>query len=256
MAELAAQYGVWAVGACFLVLLFAGFVKGVVGFALPMIVISGVGSVMSAEIAIAAVILPGLVTNMQQSARGGLTAARATLMKYWRMNLLLFLLIGIFAQFVVMLPDWVLFTILGGVVTATGAVQLRGWRPRFPARLTNRIEVLAGTLAGVFGGLTGVWGPPILLYLIARETPKAEVVRAQGIAFLIGSVILTGAHLVSGVLDQRTAPFSALLVLPAVAGLFLGRIVQDRLDQERFRRLTLLVLIVAGLNLIRRAVMG
>jgi uncharacterized protein len=32
--------------------------------------------------------------------------------------------------------------------------------------------------------------------------------------------------------------------------------VQDRLDQEVFRRVTLIVLVVAGLNLVRRALMG
>jgi hypothetical protein len=32
--------------------------------------------------------------------------------------------------------------------------------------------------------------------------------------------------------------------------------VQDRLDQALFRRLTLIVLVVAGLNLLRRAIFG
>jgi len=36
----------------------------------------------------------------------------------------------------------------------------------------------------------------------------------------------------------------------------LGFKLGDRFDQERFRRITLLVLIIAGANLIRRGVMG
>ena len=43
--------------------LIAGLVKGVVGFALPMVMISILGSVVSPELALAGLILPTLVTN-------------------------------------------------------------------------------------------------------------------------------------------------------------------------------------------------
>ena len=46
---------------------------------------------------------------------------------------------------------------------------------------------------------------------------------------------------------------SALMVLPAMAGMALGLMVQDRLDQARFRKATLIVLVIAGANLLRRA---
>ena len=54
-------------------------------------------------------------------------------------------------------------------------------------------------------------------------------------------------------LDAVTAPMSAWLALPTLAAMFAGYLVQDRLDQERFRRVTLIVLVAAGLNLLRRA---
>ncbi|WP_112321806.1 sulfite exporter TauE/SafE family protein [Oceanibium sediminis] len=256
MSELVSDFGLVLVIASFAVMFFAGFVKGVVGFALPMITISGIGSLMSAELAIAAVVLPGLVTNLQQSVRQGVGPAWATFIKFWRMNLLMLLLIGVFAQLVVMLPDRVLFFILGTMVSLLGLVQLWGWRPHFAPRYNTLAETITGIVAGFFGGLAGVWGPPILLYLLARDIEKLEVVRATGIAFLLGSIMLLGAHLVSGVLNTTSLPFSAALIVPAVGGMLLGQIAQDRLDQQRFKRVTLVVLVVAGANLLRRALMG
>ncbi len=50
----------------------------------------------------------------------------------------------------------------------------------------------------------------------------------------------------------ETLPLSVLLVIPAMAGLLLGFKIHDRIDQVTFRRATLLVLLIAGLNLIRR----
>ncbi|KZZ25724.1 hypothetical protein A3753_32020 [Sulfitobacter sp. HI0082] len=62
------------------------------------------------------------------------------------------------------------------------------------------------------------------------------------------------AHIGSGVLNAQTWPFSALLILPVMLGVWLGSKVMDRVDPVLFRKMTLLVLMVAGLNLIRRAI--
>jgi uncharacterized membrane protein YfcA len=79
------------------------------------------------------------------------------------------------------------------------------------------------------------------------------MVRAQAVVFLVGAVTLLAAHSASGVFDAATAPMSAWLVAPTLLAMLAGYAVQDRLDQERFRRVTLAVLVLAGLNLLRRA---
>jgi hypothetical protein len=90
----------------------------------------------------------------------------------------------------------------------------------------------------------------VLIYLLSTAVPKAEAVRVQGVIFLLGSVVLLAAHLGTGVMNAQTVPFSALLVLPALLGLFAGYAVQDRLPAERFRRWTQILLAVTGANLV------
>ena len=53
------------------VTLFAGFVKGAVGFAMPMIMISAFSSFLPPETALAGLILPTVVTNLSQAFRQG-----------------------------------------------------------------------------------------------------------------------------------------------------------------------------------------
>ena len=103
---------------------------------------------------------------------------------------------------------------------------------------------------------SGIWGPPLIIYLISIDAPKQEAVRILGVVFLTGAIILTGSHLVSGVLNAQTIPLSLLMVLPALVGMKLGFKAQDRLDPVRFRRWTLILLGLAGANLLRRALMG
>ncbi|MEM1314870.1 MAG: sulfite exporter TauE/SafE family protein [Pseudomonadota bacterium] len=235
----------------------AGFSKGVVGFALPMISVSLIGSVMPAQMAVAAMILPGIVTNVWQTLRQGLGAAGRTLREYWRLNAVLFVMIALCAQLVTILSDRTLFLILGVGVTVFGVLQISGYGlPPTPRSRRGVVEPIVGIVSGFFGGLAGVWGPPIVLYLASLGVDKQAMVRAQGVSYLIGSMILTGAHLRSGLLLGEGGTLSALMIVPAVAGMALGLAVQDRLDPLVFRKVTLAVLILAGLNLLRRGLMG
>ena len=60
-----------------------GFVKGFVGFAMPLVVISGLSSFIEPELALAGLILPTLVANGTQAFGQGLASARATARRFW-----------------------------------------------------------------------------------------------------------------------------------------------------------------------------
>ncbi|QDL93685.1 sulfite exporter TauE/SafE family protein [Paroceanicella profunda] len=233
----------------------AGFVKGAVGFALPMIAISGLGMLLPPQLAVAALILPSLASNLWQALHQGPREAARSLRRHGLLIGVMLVTILITAQTLTLISDRALFLALGAVVTGACALQLSGWTPPDPGDSPGAAAGV-GLAAGVSGGLAAVWGPPIVLYLLARGTDKREAVLMQGIAYLLGSVVLTLAHLRSGLISAETAPFSALLVLPAMAGMVAGLRLQARLPQQRFRRLTMLVLLLAGLNLLRRGLMG
>jgi len=235
-----------AVGLC------AGLVKGIVGFAMPMIIISGASTVVSPELALATLILPTLVTNGVQALRQGVTAAVASVIKFRRFLLAGVVALLIAAQFVLVLPQTVLLAVIGLPVVLFAVTQLAGHQLRLPAA-SKPIELSMGVIAGTMGGLSGIWGPPTVAYLTATQTPKADQMRVQGVIYGLGAVALLFAHIPSGVLKLSTLPLSILMVIPALIGIFLGQRIQDRIDQAMFRKITLCVLLIAGLNLLRRA---
>jgi uncharacterized membrane protein YfcA len=233
--------------------LFAGFVKGTVGFAMPLIMISAFGSFMAPETALAGLILPTLVTNISQSLRQGWRAAWASVVTYRRMIVATVICIVVSAQFVGVIPQQLFLLLLGVPITLYAGLQLAGRPLALKVEHRERAEVISGVVGGLYGGIAGVWGPPVIVYLLSIGADKVEQVRVQGVIFLIGSVVLLAAHLETGVMNAATVPFSAALVLPAVAGMAFGYAVQDRLPQERFRRWTQALLVLTGLNLIRTA---
>ncbi|MEM1362571.1 MAG: sulfite exporter TauE/SafE family protein [Pseudomonadota bacterium] len=248
--------GLGGFAAAALVTLLSAIVKGAVGFAMPMLMISGLASFLDPRVALAALILPTLAANLQQSFRQGIKPAIEATAPLWRYVMVLLIVLVIVAQLIYAFPAAVLIFGLGAAIVVLAALQLAGWRPAIPPHARNRTDVIAGALSGVMGGLSGVWGPVTVLYLAALNTPKSEAIKIQGVMYSAGAVVLTLAHLRSGILNAATIPLSAFLVLPTLIGVWAGFQIQDRLDQARFRRWTLIVLVFAGLNLMRRGLLG
>ncbi|MEM9710503.1 MAG: sulfite exporter TauE/SafE family protein [Pseudomonadota bacterium] len=235
---------------------FAGVVKGAVGFAMPMILISGLGTFLAPDLALAGLILPTVLSNVLQVARAGVRAAFEASRAFSVYIAIVLVMIALTAQLVRFLPDATMFLAIGIPITLFALTQLLGWRPKVAGGPGGRTGVAVALFAGFLGGISGTWGPPTVAYLTALDTPKKIAVAVQGVVYGTGSAVLLLAHINSGVLTAERAGFSALLCLPAAVGMAVGFRIQDRLDQERFRRVTLLVLVVAGLNLVRRGLVG
>ena len=244
------------IGIAIAVTVLAGFVKGAVGFAMPMIMISAMGSFMAPELALAALIVPTVVANVWQALRGGLTAALGSVRQFRTYIVVVLICIAASAQLVRILPPSAMLLILGVPITLFAMMQLVGWRLTIRPQSRRRAELLIASFAGLVGGISGVWGPPTVAYLTALDTPKRDHMRIQGVVYASGAIVLLLAHLRSGVLNAQTAPLSLALVVPSLIGMVIGFWAHDRLDQDRFRKATLAVLVIAGLNLVRRGLMG
>ncbi|WP_373354950.1 sulfite exporter TauE/SafE family protein [Pseudoroseicyclus sp. CXY001] len=238
-----------------LVAMLAGVIKGLSGFAMPMVMISGLSLFLPPELALAGLIPSTLVSNGLQAMRLGPKAAWTNLKRFRLYLAALLVMLVISAQLVSFLePRW-LFLMIGAPVVGFALLMLSGWSPRL-SEASKPPALLVGGFSGFVGGLSGVWGPPTVLYLTAIDLPKRDHVQVQGVIYGLGAVMLFFAHLTSGVLTLATLSFGLALVLPAVLAMQIGQAVQDRIDQKTFRRVILFVLLVAGLNLVRRALTG
>lgn len=130
------------------------------------------------------------------------------------------------------------------------------WRewPVLPERLDRPAQVMTGVASGVMGGISGVWAPPLVIYLSALRLDKEAFVRATGVLLGLGSVVLGVSYVANGLLTTRQAGLGFLLVFPALFGYGIGEKLRARLSGRAFQQTVLMFFLVMGLNLIRRAV--
>jgi uncharacterized membrane protein YfcA len=242
----------WAFGAAIAVTLVAGFVKGAVGFAMPLLMIAGLSLFLDPTLSVAGMMIPVVMANILQVARFSWDEIKQAVAEFWRYIAIVCVMIVIVAQFLTVIPIRAFYLILGVPVVVLSLIQLMGVQFRLAQGRNGVMDWAVALVAGVLGGLTGTWGVPTVMYLIALDTPKAKQILVQGVIYGLGSISLLAGHLNSGVLNLVTAPFSVMLLIPTYIGMRMGFLISDKLDAKLFRKATLLILILAGVNLIRR----
>ena len=235
------------VGAVFLL---AGIVKGVIGLGLPTVAVALLGLALPPAEAAALLIVPSLATNIWQFAAGG------RLVALWRR--LWLLLVGIAAG------TWAgsgliaggkgetMSAVLGITLIAYAGVGLAMPRLRVPARLESWLSPAIGAATGVITAATGVLVIPAVPYLQALTLDRDELVQAMGLSFTASTLALAVSLAGEGLFEAPLALASALALLPALLGMWLGQVLRGRIRPDRFRLYLFAALIAVGAHLALR----
>ncbi len=229
----------------------AGFVKGVVGMGLPTVAMGVLSVAMAPAAAAAMLVVPSLVTNVWQlmagPAFGAISRRLATMM------------IGAFGGTVIGIgvitgsSAGLAGAALGAVLALYGVVGLAAPRFTVPRRAEPWLSPVVGLVTGLVTGATGVFVVPAVPYLNSLGFAKDELIQALGLSFTVSTLALATALATRGQFQLATAWTSALAVLPALGGMFLGQRVRDRMDPVAFRRGFFVGLIALGLYMVGRA---
>ena len=229
-----------------------GVVKGVTGVGLPIVFIAIMLHFLHPHAVLALVIAPIMVTNLWQAAAAG--DMWAPVRRFWPMAACLLVSVWFSARLVVAMEPDVLFGALGVcVVIFSAATLVRPGRGLTPAA-ERWLGPLAGLAGGFLGGISTIWGPPMMMFFVMLRLPKETFVRTVGFLWFAASIPLLTAYVDIGIVTAETLPGSLFACVPGMIGLWIGTRIRRRIDQETFRRVMLVALFLIGLNLIRRAV--
>lgn len=235
-----------------LALMLGGFVKGAIGVGLPVVAIAVLSNFLPVPLLLAIVVIPILMTNLWQAIDAG--DLRRPLARFWPMILCLLVLIWFSARLVVELDPRILYALIGtSVLLFVISSYLRvDWN--VPPSSERWAGPLAGSIGGFLGGISTIWGPPMMIYFIMLRLRKEDYIQAVGLVWFIASIPLVIAYVRYGILTAETAPLSALACVPGFVGLAIGQALRKHINQQAFTKLLFLFLFLVSLNLLRRAI--
>jgi uncharacterized membrane protein YfcA len=97
--------------------------------------------------------------------------------------------------------------------------------------------IITGLLGGFSAGTTNVMVAILIIYFLALEVERREMVPAMNLCFLIGKVSQIAVFAAAGLVDLRLILTTTPLALIALAALWAGQKVSDKIPQDRYRRL-------------------
>jgi uncharacterized membrane protein YfcA len=228
-----------------------GSVKGALGIGIPLTVVPLAAQFLELPAAVGLVTVPMFATNVGQAFETGGTLP--ALRRLWPM--LAAIVVGTWAGVHLLIN--IDRRLLNGVV-GTVLVGLALWllcQPRIAlSRSAERwAGPVIGLLAGVFGGLSGMFGPPLVAYLIGLGVLPNQFVKYISILFLAATGTLLLALGGTGTLSAQDLAISAAAMAPIQVGVMLGRWLRGFCPPALFRALVLGILAFGGLDMLRRA---
>ena len=120
---------------------------------------------------------------------------------------------------------------------------------RFKVR--NRpIELIMGFVGGFMGGLTGVPGPPVIMWGTLQSWTRQEKRALYQVFILVILFVMLAASAVAGLMSWDFV-WCALIITPGtIIGAYCGAWLYRRVDDRRFDRIVLAILLVSGIGLV------
>ena len=229
----------------------AGIVKGVTGMGLPTVAMGVLGLFMPPVLAAGLLILPSFVTNIWQLLAG--PDFRAIVARLWPMMIAIAAgtLIGIRLMTA---GTGVWTTSALGLCLATYAAYSLFAKPlSVPARLESRLSPAIGLTTGLLTGGTGIFVVPAVPYIQSLGFNRDDLVQALGLSFTVSTIALAAGLASQNAFRVEHLSLSALAVLPALAGMWLGQKIRYIVSPATFRRWFLICLLLLGAELFLRA---
>jgi uncharacterized membrane protein YfcA len=235
-----------------LIVVFATAVKAALGFGFPLIAVPLATLLVGPRTAVLLIAIPVVITNLAILLRGGGTGA--DLRRFGGMLLAVVLGTVVSSPFLGRLDPELLTLVVGGTAVIFVALSFWDLVPDIPARVERYAGPAVGLFAGVVGGLTGIFAPPLAAYIHSLRVGKRVFVFWLTASFMLGGLTQAVSYYRLGLYDLRMVLYASAACLPALLGTRLGLWVQDRLPGEIFRRLVLLLVLVTGVSLVVQAV--
>lgn len=225
----------------------AGFIKGVIGIGLPTTALALLTFIVTPLQAIAINILPMLVVNLYQFLQAD--SYRQLVRDYWRFALFMMLFLGLASVFAAGLGNDIIRLLIAISIMIFTLNNLFGVHWRLNPHHDRNWQYAMGTISGILGGLTSLWGVPMTIYLVMKQLSPKQFVDATGFLILIGCFPLAAGYISTNILTSAALWPAGAGIGGAFIGFYFGALARKAVSPALFHKLVLVMFLVMGLKM-------
>ncbi len=118
------------------------------------------------------------------------------------------------------------------------------------SRRNRPSELIAGFIGGFMGGLTGVPGPPVIMWGTVQDWPRHAKRAIYQVFILTTLLAMLIASAIAGLMSYEFWLASLVAVPATIAGAYCGVKTYAMIDDRRFDHVVLAILLVSGIGLV------
>lgn len=229
----------------------AGVAKGTFGLGMPFFGIPVLTLAIPFQTALAMFVVPNFTANFQQMLMGGSIRAHAKRFAWLLIPMLLTIPISV--QFLVKIDQDTCLMVFGVLSIVFASIQMFPVSFVISPERERWLSPLVGLMAGALAGLSGLYGPILIIYLMALRLPKDDFVAVLSLMYFLGSIALYGALAVTNILTLHVLAVSALGAVLIGVMVYFGQFIRKRINEARYRKLVLILLMAIGVEMTWRA---
>lgn len=142
------------------------------------------------------------------------------------------------------------FRILLGAVLVAFSAYFLIFQKKIRLKPNLRNGIFAGTLGGVLNGLFATGGPPVVLYLSSAMTDKTVYFATIQFYFAFTNLYATLMRVINGMITKEVLLHAGIGAVSCLLGDCLGRVVFDKLDGDKLKRIIYMGMIISGILMI------
>lgn len=231
-----------------------GLVKGVSSFGLPTVSVPIIVLILPLPTTVSILAVPLILSNLYQMLAAG--DIKGSIQRHWSLYVALLVTLPIGVYFLAVVNTATLSVILGIVLIAITSLELMGIPLTFLKSHQRKVAPIIGVFSGIIGGMTSLFAILPIFFFVATGLEKEKFVSAVSVMLFSGSVILALSLQNANHLGVLEVVYGLIGMIPIMGFVWVGSQLRKRVDQVFFRKVVLSLILVVGISMIYRSVIG
>ena len=231
----------------FISVFLGAIIKGAVGIGMSMFSVPIIAFFLPPTTAMILLCVPVLITNiLQMQIKKGISSFR-----FFPMFIALILGIIIGCNLILEINLSMISQIIAISIIFAAIINLFGINIKYiNPNLERKLTIPLGFFSGIIGGLSSMYSPYILAYLVSTNLEKEALIRTMATMYFIGSIFIFPIWIYNGLGTLSDLIWSSLLLFPAILGQKIGTSIRSRISNESFKKIILYTLMIIGTSLL------
>ena len=227
-----------------------GLVKGLSGIGMPLAALPILSFGFTVPQSVVLLTMPILISNFWQALKTG--GILNVFRRFWPMQITIAIILLFTSQLMVVLNQDVLLLAAGFALLISVFLMGIGGKHSLPLHLERPVSIGVGVASGILGGVSSLFGMPVVLFLASLKVSKNEFITSIAVIYFFAALPYVVGLFYHGAMHVPDLITSSLAVIPAMVGLSVGRRLIRNVNDVVFRRILLTILVLMGISMILR----